>query len=30
MEFDVSYTNREITPWAGMVFLKQMLENIGF
>lgn len=30
MEFDVSYTNREITPWGGMVFLKQMLENIGF
>jgi hypothetical protein len=30
MEFDISYTNKEITPWGGMVFLKQMLEKIGF
>ncbi len=30
MEFDISYTNREITPWGGMIFLKQMLEKTGF
>ena len=30
MEFDISYTSKEITPWGGMVFLKQMLRNIGF
>lgn len=30
MEFDISFTNKEITPWGGMVFLKQMLQKIGF
>lgn len=30
MEFDISYTNKEITPWGGMVFLRQMLNKIGF
>lgn len=30
MEFDISYTSKEITPWGGMVFLKQMLRKIGF
>ena len=30
MEFDVSYTSKEITPWGGMIFLKQMLQKIGF
>jgi len=30
MEFDISYTNKEITPWGGMVFLKQMLQKIRF
>lgn len=30
MEFDISYTSKEITPWGGMVFLKQMMEKIGF
>jgi len=30
MEFDLSFTNKEITPWGGMVFLKQMLDKIGF
>ena len=30
MEFDISYTSKEITPWGGMVLLKQMLQNIGF
>ena len=30
MEFEISYTNKEITPWGGMVLLKQMLRGIGF
>ena len=30
MEFDVTFTNKEITPWGGMVFLKQFLDKIGF
>jgi hypothetical protein len=30
MDFDIAYTSKEITPWGGMVFLKQMLQNIGF
>ena len=30
MEFEISYTNKEITPWGGMVLLKQMLKKIGF
>lgn len=30
MELDISFTDREITPWGGMVFLKQMLKKIGF
>jgi len=30
MEFDISFTNKEITPWGGMIFLKQMLQKIGF
>lgn len=30
MEFNIRYTNKEVTPWGGMVFLKQMLEKIGF
>ncbi len=29
MEFDISYTDKEITPWGGMVLLKQMLQKIG-
>jgi len=29
-EFDISYTSKVITPWGGMVFLKQMLQKIGF
>ncbi|KXK44415.1 MAG: hypothetical protein UZ11_BCD004000121, partial [Bacteroidetes bacterium OLB11] len=24
MKFELSFTNKEITPWGGMVFLKQM------
>lgn len=30
MNFELSFTNKEITPWGGMVFLKQMLDKIGF
>jgi hypothetical protein len=30
MEFDISYTSKEITPWGGMVFLSQMLQKTGF
>lgn len=30
IEFDISYTSKEITPWRGMVFLKQMLQKTGF
>ncbi len=30
MELDIRYTNKEITPWGGMIFLKQMLKKIGF
>ena len=30
MQFDISYTSKEITPWGGMVFLKQLLNKIGF
>ena len=27
MEFDISYTSKEITPWGGMIFMKQMLQK---
>jgi hypothetical protein len=30
MKFELSFINKEITPWGGMVFLKQMLDKIGF
>jgi hypothetical protein len=30
MEFDISYTNKEITPWGGMLLLSKMLNKIGF
>lgn len=30
MDFKISYTNKEITPWSGMVFLKKMLDKMGF
>ena len=29
MKYEISYTNKEITPWGGMVFLRQMLNKIG-
>ena len=30
MEFEIGYTSKEITPWGGMVFLKQFLQRTGF
>jgi hypothetical protein len=30
MEFEIGYTDREITPWGGMVFMRQMLDKMGF
>jgi len=30
MDFEIAYTNKEITPWGGMVLLRKMLEKIGF
>lgn len=30
MEFEIGYTDKEITPWGGMVFMRQMLDKIGF
>jgi hypothetical protein len=30
MRFELSFTNKEITPWGGMLCLKQMLDRIGF
>jgi hypothetical protein len=30
MEFEIGYTDKEITPWGGMVFMRQMLEKMGF
>jgi hypothetical protein len=28
MNLELSFTNKEIMPWGGMVFLKQMLDKI--
>jgi len=30
IDFSVSYTSKEITPWGGMVFLKHMLDKMQF
>src|ERR1043166_6410609 len=30
MDFEIAYTSREITPWGGMVLLRQMLDKLGF
>ena len=29
VDFDISFTSKEITPWGGMILLKQMLQKIG-
>jgi hypothetical protein len=30
MELKIAFTDKEITPWGGMVLLKNMLDQIGF
>ena len=30
MDFDITFTSKEITPWGGMVFLKEMLQKQVF
>lgn len=30
MKFELSFSNKEVTPWGGMVFLKQMLLKMNF
>jgi len=30
MEYKISFTNKEITPWAGLGFLQKMLEKMEF
>jgi len=30
MNFDISFTNKEVTHWGGMIFLKQMLNKMEF
>lgn len=30
MKFELSFSNKEVTPWGGMVFLKQMLTKMSF
>ena len=30
MEFEIGYSNRELTAWGGMVFLRQILDRLNF
>ena len=30
MEFEIGYTTKEVTPWGGLVFLRQMLDKLKF
>jgi hypothetical protein len=30
MELTYQFTNKEITPWGGMVFLKQFLDKMHY
>ena len=30
MNIEFSFTNKEITPWGGMIFLKQMMDKLEF
>ena len=30
MELSLGFTDKQITPWAGMVLLKRMLDHIGW
>ncbi|MEO0553252.1 MAG: hypothetical protein AAF149_08640 [Bacteroidota bacterium] len=29
MELKLTFTDREITPWSGMVFMKKLLDQTG-
>lgn len=30
MNFKIRYTNKEITPWSGMILIKRMIDKMGF
>ncbi len=30
MDLKIEYTNKEMTPWAGVILLKKMLDQMGF
>lgn len=30
MEYDISFVNKEITPWSGLVFLRKMMNKMDF
>jgi Transposase DDE domain group 1 len=30
MEFEIGYSNKEVTPWGGLIFLRQMLDKLKF
>lgn len=30
MGFEIAYNNKEVTPWGGMVLLREILEKINF
>lgn len=30
MDFKIEYTDKEITPWSGLVLMKKMIEKMGF
>jgi hypothetical protein len=30
MDFELAFTDKEITPWGGMARMKRMLDHLGF
>lgn len=30
MNFELRFTDKEITPWGGMALMKRMLDHLGF
>jgi len=30
MDFELAFTDKEITPWGGMALMKRMLDHLGF
>jgi hypothetical protein len=30
MKYDISFVNKEITPWSGLLFLRKMMDEISF